>query len=163
MTESEYTRIFEPKNTDVGKKNTHILLDAVVYGFHRPSHGLPVQVSNFPFPTPPERAALAAAEAALAALGALGAQQQLTARGRAMATLPITPRHARMLLQVCFTHVHVRGMWQKLMRAVICVDQAPIVSTCLMQLCACACGARFLHMAARPDARMRVHERIAAV
>lgn len=59
-----------------------------------------VQVPNFPFPTPPERGALAAAEGALAALGALGADLRLTPRGRAMAALPITPRHSRMLLQV---------------------------------------------------------------
>jgi len=57
-------------------------------------------VPNFPFPTPPERGALAAAEAALGALGALeGPARALSARGRAMAALPVTPRHARMLLQ----------------------------------------------------------------
>jgi len=48
-------------------------------------------VPNFPFPTPPERGALAAAEAALAALGALeGPARALSARGRAMAALPAT-------------------------------------------------------------------------
>ncbi|KAK9834861.1 hypothetical protein WJX81_004510 [Elliptochloris bilobata] len=57
------------------------------------------KVSNFPFPTPPERGALAVAEAALVALGAMGPKQELSAHGRAMAALPITPRHARMLLQ----------------------------------------------------------------
>jgi len=72
-----------------------------ISGF-QPSHPNPsAQVPNFPFPTPPERGALAAAEAALAALGALeGPARALSARGRAMAALPVTPRHARMLLQV---------------------------------------------------------------
>ena len=43
-------------------------------------------------------------QAAAACLEALGALQpgsgRLTGRGRAMARLPVTPRHARMLLQV---------------------------------------------------------------
>ena len=59
-----------------------------------------LQVLNFPFPTPPDIDALAAAERALRALGALGADGALTERGRAMARLPLDPRPARMILQV---------------------------------------------------------------
>ncbi|KAK9814452.1 hypothetical protein WJX72_006123 [[Myrmecia] bisecta] len=59
------------------------------------------KVVHFPFPTPPERAALIAAERCLVALSALApASLALTAMGKAMARFPITPRHARMLLQV---------------------------------------------------------------
>ena len=59
-----------------------------------------LQVLNFPFPTPPDVDALAAAERALRALGALGADGALTERGRAMARLPLDPRPSRMILQV---------------------------------------------------------------
>ena len=66
------------------------------------------RVANFPFPTPPDRAALARADGALLALGALeaaaaaspAAPPRLTPVGRAMAALPISPRHARALLEV---------------------------------------------------------------
>lgn len=59
-----------------------------------------LQVLNFPFPTPPNVDALAAAERALHALGALGVDGALTERGRVMARLPLDPRPARMILQV---------------------------------------------------------------
>ena len=65
-----------------------------------------VQVSNFPFPTPPSAAALRAAQQCLVALGALHppahptAPLGLTALGREMARFPVGPRHAKMLLQV---------------------------------------------------------------
>ncbi len=55
---------------------------------------------NFPFPTPPERGALAAAQACLQALGALDAAGELTEQGRAMAALPLPPRASRLILQV---------------------------------------------------------------
>lgn len=59
------------------------------------------QVHNFPFPTPPEPAALLAAHGCLEALGALvPGSGRLTDIGRAMAAFPISPRHARMLLEV---------------------------------------------------------------
>jgi HrpA-like RNA helicase len=58
------------------------------------------QVTNFPFPTPPDRAALAAAQACLQALGALDSTGALTDLGRAMAVLPLSPRPSRMILQV---------------------------------------------------------------
>lgn len=57
------------------------------------------RVHNFPFPTPPEPSALRAAVAVLTTLGALRAgDEELTPLGRAMAALPVNPRHARMLL-----------------------------------------------------------------
>jgi ATP-dependent RNA helicase DHX37/DHR1 len=77
-----------------------------------------VQVSNFPFPSPPDPHALQAATRCLVRLSALEpAIQQLsaaaaaaggvsmgsgplTAVGRAMAVFPVTPRHSRMLLQL---------------------------------------------------------------
>ncbi len=59
-----------------------------------------VQVLNFPFPTAPDRDALAAAEHTLRALGALDADGALTERGRAIAALPLDPRPSRMILQV---------------------------------------------------------------
>jgi ATP-dependent RNA helicase DHX37/DHR1 len=62
------------------------------------------RVANFPFPTPPAAGALAAAERCLAALGALegggAGGGALTELGRRMAALPVSPRHARMLLEV---------------------------------------------------------------
>jgi hypothetical protein len=66
-----------------------------------PSSPVP-QVHNFPFPSPPEAEALAAAHRCLQALGALDttAGAALTATGKAMAAFPISPRHARMLLEV---------------------------------------------------------------
>lgn len=55
-------------------------------------------VSNFPFPTPPDRLALAQAEKALALLGALDGKSHITDLGRQMALLPISPRFAKMLV-----------------------------------------------------------------
>jgi HrpA-like RNA helicase len=61
----------------------------------------PAQVHNFPFPTPPEAAALKAATSVLEALCALDpGSGALTPVGRAMAVFPIGPRHSRMLLEV---------------------------------------------------------------
>lgn len=76
-----------------------------------PCLDLHVQVQNFPFPLPPDSQALQQAEAALVAIGALQSPDEasaptngdtglmLTPIGRAMAALPLPPRHARMLLQ----------------------------------------------------------------
>ncbi len=64
-----------------------------------------LQVPHFPFPTPPEAGALTAAQNCLVALSALQPPSHpttplgLTPLGRAMSRYPITPRHARMLLQ----------------------------------------------------------------
>ncbi len=58
------------------------------------------QVTNFPFPTPPELEALVAAQRCLQALGALDAKEALTELGKAMAVLPLNPRPSRMILQV---------------------------------------------------------------
>jgi len=64
-----------------------------------------LQVPHFPFPTPPEAGALTAAQNCLVALSALQPPSHpttplgLTSLGRAMSRYPITPRHARMLLQ----------------------------------------------------------------
>ncbi|GAB4819939.1 hypothetical protein N2152v2_006985 [Parachlorella kessleri] len=58
------------------------------------------KVTNFPFPSPPEPEALQAAERCLVALSALDpALGQLTELGKAMAAFPVSPRHARMLLE----------------------------------------------------------------
>ncbi|PNH00523.1 putative ATP-dependent RNA [Tetrabaena socialis] len=74
------------------------------------------KVHNFPFPTPPDPAALRAAHSCLEALCALepgsgaaaagggGGGGALTDIGRAMAAFPISPRHARMLLEVLKWH-----------------------------------------------------------
>ncbi|KAK2077458.1 hypothetical protein QBZ16_004303 [Prototheca wickerhamii] len=57
------------------------------------------RVANFPFPTPPERAALASAVRTLALLGALDpGSEALTPAGAGMAALPINPRHAKLIL-----------------------------------------------------------------
>ncbi|KAB2621302.1 ATP-dependent RNA helicase PB1A10.06c [Pyrus ussuriensis x Pyrus communis] len=58
------------------------------------------KVSNFPFPTPPDGAALDEAERCLKILQALDKGGRLTPLGRAMAHYPMSPRHARMLLTV---------------------------------------------------------------
>ncbi|XP_068320330.1 ATP-dependent RNA helicase DEAH13-like [Pyrus communis] len=58
------------------------------------------KVSNFPFPTPPDGAALDEAERCLKILQALDKDGRLTPLGRAMARYPMSPRHSRMLLTV---------------------------------------------------------------
>lgn len=81
-------------------------------------------VTNFPFPTPPDRGALRKAEISLAHLGALsfkqgqhdwfmkgdlGGEGTITSLGRAMAKYPLNPRFARMLVsgfqQDCLPYV----------------------------------------------------------
>ena len=76
-----------------------------------------MQVPNFPFPLPPEPQALRQAQQCLVAMGALqGDDCALSQTGRAMAGLPLSPRHARMLLQVGYLtlyfnlpHVYMHG------------------------------------------------------
>lgn len=58
------------------------------------------KVINFPFPTPPERAAIVEAESCLKVLGALDVNGRLTPLGKAMAHYPMSPRHSRALLTV---------------------------------------------------------------
>ena len=67
-------------------------------------------VINFPFPTPPDRGALVRAEQLLMDLGALSPDTKLiTHVGKAMASFPVGPRFARMLLigrgQGCLDYV----------------------------------------------------------
>lgn len=58
-------------------------------------------VSNFPFPSPPDMESLAAAQKCLVSLAALEKSSgSLTEVGMGMAQLPISPRHSRMLLEV---------------------------------------------------------------
>lgn len=58
------------------------------------------QVTNFPFPTPPDAINLREAERCLRALEALDSAGKLTVLGKAMARFPMSPRHSRMLLTV---------------------------------------------------------------
>ncbi|CAH9125890.1 unnamed protein product [Cuscuta epithymum] len=58
------------------------------------------KVANFPFPTPPETAALTEAERCLKVLEALDVNGRLTPLGKVMAQCPMSPRHSRMLLTV---------------------------------------------------------------
>ena len=63
-------------------------------------------VTNFPFPTPPDRASLRKAEKLLTQLGALepvlgnplSADGRITELGRSMALFPLSPRFAKMLV-----------------------------------------------------------------
>ncbi|CAG8498974.1 28335_t:CDS:2, partial [Racocetra persica] len=55
-------------------------------------------VSNFPFPTPPDRGQLKKAEKLLQYMGALDENSQITSLGRAMATFPLAPRFSKMLI-----------------------------------------------------------------
>ena len=57
------------------------------------------KVAHFPFPSPPDLAALEAAEETLVALGALDRERCVTAIGRQMIEFPIGSRHARMVLR----------------------------------------------------------------
>jgi hypothetical protein len=60
-----------------------------------------VQVTNFPYPTPPLPLGLREAIRCLEALGAMDPSSgNLTTLGRDMATLPVSPRHSRLILQV---------------------------------------------------------------
>ncbi|KAF2836981.1 P-loop containing nucleoside triphosphate hydrolase protein [Patellaria atrata CBS 101060] len=54
-------------------------------------------VVNFPFPTPPDRHALAKAEKMLTYLGAISLDGKVTGSGRELALYPLSPRFARML------------------------------------------------------------------
>ncbi|KXZ53733.1 hypothetical protein GPECTOR_6g650 [Gonium pectorale] len=68
------------------------------------------KVHNFPFPTPPDPDALRGAHRCLEALCALEpGSGRLTELGRAMAAFPISPRHARMLLEVLKWHKSLQG------------------------------------------------------
>ena len=88
-----------------------LLLPQTLNSFPKPPHFLPPpQVLNFPFPTPPGPSALRTAHRCLEALSAIeppgggdsvsGTGGALTPLGRAMSAFPISPRHARMLLEV---------------------------------------------------------------
>ncbi|KAI5957492.1 ECM16 [Candida theae] len=56
-------------------------------------------IVNFPFPTPPDRAALKKAEELLVVLGALDKdQKQITELGRKMSLFPLSPRFAKILI-----------------------------------------------------------------
>jgi HrpA-like RNA helicase len=75
-------------------------------------------VHNFPFPTPPEEHLLSAAHRCLVALGALDPSTgQLTELGSAMAAFPISPRHARMLLEVALQQHRQQQRQQQLQGA----------------------------------------------
>lgn len=56
------------------------------------------QIVNFPFPTPPDRAALAKAERLLITLGALDKKKAITDLGRSMSVFPLGPRYAKILI-----------------------------------------------------------------
>jgi ATP-dependent RNA helicase DHX37/DHR1 len=59
-------------------------------------------ITNFPFPTPPDRTTLQKAEKVLTYLGALKssltADAEITDLGRTMALFPVSPRFSRMLV-----------------------------------------------------------------
>ncbi|KAF9607478.1 hypothetical protein IFM89_036075 [Coptis chinensis] len=67
------------------------------------------KVANFPFPTPPEAAALLEAERCLKSLEALDNFGRLSLLGKAMAQYPMSPRHSRMLLTVIQILAKVQG------------------------------------------------------
>lgn len=56
------------------------------------------QIVNFPFPTPPDRGALARAEKLLVTLGALDKTKKITELGRTMSAFPVGPRYAKILI-----------------------------------------------------------------
>lgn len=56
------------------------------------------QIVNFPFPTPPDRPALARAERLLVTLGALDKEKKITDLGNKMAFFPVGPRYAKILI-----------------------------------------------------------------
>lgn len=56
------------------------------------------QIVNFPFPTPPDRPALARAERLLVTLGALGKEKKITELGKKMSFFPVGPRYAKILI-----------------------------------------------------------------
>lgn len=60
-------------------------------------------VVNFPFPTPPDRASLAASEKLLTYLSAISPTGQITKVGSTMSIFPLSPRFARILL---IGHLH---------------------------------------------------------
>lgn len=55
-------------------------------------------VTNFPFPTPPDRQSLIKAEKLLTYLGAISPDGKITPTGRDLSIYPLTPRFSKMLL-----------------------------------------------------------------
>ena len=55
-------------------------------------------VINFPFPTPPDRKAIAHSEKTLSYIGALDSKGKATPLGRELSIYPVSPRYAKMLL-----------------------------------------------------------------
>ncbi|KAI9802780.1 MAG: putative ATP-dependent RNA helicase DHR1 [Piccolia ochrophora] len=62
------------------------------------SLNVPNILDKFPFPTPPDPRRLAKAQKLLSYLGALTPKHRLTPLGHQMSTLPLFPRHAKILL-----------------------------------------------------------------
>lgn len=56
------------------------------------------QVTNFPFPTPPDRSSLQKAEKVLTVLGSLDKNKTITALGKTMSYFPLTPRFSKILI-----------------------------------------------------------------
>ena len=91
--ENEFPEVAPPAMEGAALEGVLLTLRAL--GVDRPA--------AFPFPTSPPRAALAAGDAVLAALGAVDASANppvVTPLGAAMAALPVSPRHARALVEV---------------------------------------------------------------
>lgn len=56
------------------------------------------QVTNFPFPTSPDRNALSKAEKILSVLGSLDKNKKITSLGKTMSYFPLTPRFSKILI-----------------------------------------------------------------
>ena len=117
-----------------------------------------VQVLNFPFPTAPDRDALAAAERTLRALGALDADGALTERGRAMAALPLDPRPSRMILQVfmsSLTPLTVGGLPHVPHLTIHCIlEQRQLLSFTSACVCSSIFSASAVSLACESDSKM---------
>jgi HrpA-like RNA helicase len=98
-----------------------------------------VQIINFPFPTAPPAAALQRAEQALVHIAALqpcsatsakaatGSALKLTTIGKAMAGLPLPPRHSRIILEAASLVAKARNPDRKVV--LLAVALAAVLST----------------------------------
>eukprot|EP00039_Didymoeca_costata_P000667 m.46738 g.46738 ORF g.46738 m.46738 type:complete len:1156 (+) comp10401_c0_seq1:96-3563(+) len=97
--ENEFTEFTEPEILRLPADG--LVLQMKAMGIDR--------VANFPFPTPPDSAALRKGEVLLKLLGALDGTSNITSLGLAMSQFPVAPRYSKMLCVArhydCFAHV----------------------------------------------------------
>ena len=127
------------------------------------------KISNFPFPSPPDQSALKAAEQCLIALMALDSENgTITDIGKEMSIFPISPRHARMLLEILrdvqasgktdsSTPVNIKQKKRRKIRNAL-VDKSLLLSYAIGMAAALSIESPFVHI----DGTHTRHEEVAS-